>query len=394
MAAKKAVKQAAKSPTKAPAKATSKPQGKGQTKNPPLASAKAKAQAVVKGKANALAQPAKRDVKTGTKSTAVKPRTETITTKIPGKNTDKTNPQIEKTNVKTVPPKSSTKTSEKPVAKASQPEAVQPAKKAVKASKSKEKTETKPSPESGIVTGQKGDVEKIIKKLIAKGKERGFLTYDEINNSLPAGEFSSDQIEDSMTALTDSGVQLVDSADDISEDEAEEKPEKDEEEEEEYESRGNISADDTGRTDDPVRMYLREMGSVELLSREGEIAIAKRIEAGRETMIGGICESPLAIESIIAWYEALQRGDILLREVIDLEATYGGENTAFAPGFTAPAAPAAKEEAAEKPEGEAVEGGEGAVAGEEDENSVSLAAMEAELAPKVFPIFENIKKKC
>ena len=276
------------------------------------------------------------------------------------------------------------------------------AKKPVKMPKAaKEKAEVKPSTESGLVTGQKGNLEKVLKKLIAKGKERGFLTYDEINNAIPAEEHSSDQIEDAMSMITDSGVQLVDSADDVS-DEPEAKEEKSDDEE--YEGKGNISDDDTGRTDDPVRMYLREMGSVELLSREGEIAIAKRIEAGRETMIGGICESPLAIEAIIAWYEALVKGDILLREVIDLDATYGGDASGFnapAPGFVAPAAPAAPKEKpvkaavpaeGEATEGEGGEGGEAAGAGDDEENSISLAAMEAELAPKVFPIFENIKK--
>ena len=268
--------------------------------------------------------------------------------------------------------------------------------KAAKGKKAKE--EKSPPAELGLTTGQKGNVEKLIKKMIARGKERGFITYDELNNALPAEEFSSDQIEDAMTAISDSGVQLVDSADDVSEET--EKEEKEEKEGEEYESGGNISDDDTGRTDDPVRMYLREMGSVELLSREGEIAIAKRIEAGRETMIGGICESPLAIESIIAWYEALLKGDILLREVIDLEATYGGDagfdGTGEAPAMPAvPKAPPVPKEkpapAADGTNGENPEGGEEGVM-EEDENSLSLAAMEAELAPKVYPIFEGIKK--
>ena len=268
----------------------------------------------------------------------------------------------------------------------------------------KNKDEKTPSVESGLVTGQKGSVEKIIKKMIARGKERGFITYDELNNALPAEEFSSDQIEDAMTAISDSGVQLVDSADDVSE-ETEKEEEKDKEKEgDEYASGGNISDDDTGRTDDPVRMYLREMGSVELLSREGEIAIAKRIEAGRETMIGGICESPLAIESIIAWYEALLKGEILLREVIDLEATYGGDaafdGTGVAPGIPGvpvpppmPKAPPVPKEkpVGDSPSGEPAEGEEGGVA-DDDENSLSLAAMEAELAPKVYPIFESIKK--
>jgi len=223
----------------------------------------------------------------------------------------------------------------------------------------------------------KGSLEAILKKLIVKGKERGFLTYDEINKAVPAQEFSSDQIEDAMSTLTESGLQLVESEDDVEEaDEAEEKDKEEKDEGEEYAGGGNISSDDTGRTDDPVRMYLREMGSVELLSREGEIAIAKRIEAGREMMIGGICESPLAIESLIAWYQALQKGDILLREIIDLDATYGGD-----------AADAPPEEEAEPSEN--AEGGEGAG---DDEPGISLSAMEQELLPQVFEVFGKIQK--
>lgn len=208
--------------------------------------------------------------------------------------------------------------------------------KAAAKKKAQEPEETRES-----ATSVKGSLESIVKKLVAKGKERGFLTYDEINKSLPAQEFSSDQIEDSMASITDAGIQLVDSEDDVEAEASEEKEEK----ESEYESGGNIDDDDTGRTDDPVRMYLREMGSVELLSREGEIAIAKRIEAGREMMIGGICESPLAIESIIAWNDALQKGEIMLREVIDLDATYGGDSDAAPPMETE------EREETENPEG-------------------------------------------
>src|SRR5262245_37809133 len=194
--------------------------------------------------------------------------------------------------------------------------------KAKVAKKAKVKAGEKPS-EDAAETGAKGSLAAIVKKLVAKGKEKGFLTYDEINKALPAEQHSSEQIEDAMATMTDIGIQMVESEDDVDEDKAADKEKgEDDEEKEEYESGGNIGDDDTGRTDDPVRMYLREMGAVELLSREGEIAIAKRIEAGRELMIGGICESPLAIESMIAWYEALQKGDILLREVIDLDATY------------------------------------------------------------------------
>ncbi|MFA5592422.1 MAG: RNA polymerase sigma factor RpoD [Micavibrio sp.] len=218
-------------------------------------------------------------------------------------------------------------------------------------------------------SASKGTLAQIVKKLIAKGKERGYITYDELNAALPAEDFTSEQIEDAMSTLSDVGIQMSDGGGD------EEETEKDGE----YESGGNISSDDTGRTDDPVRMYLREMGSVELLSREGEIAIAKRIEAGREMMIGGICESPLAIESLLAWSEALQKGDILLREVIDLDATYGSPESAAAPAV-----------ADDEPEDGAEEGGDGADA-DEVENP-SLAAMEEELKPQVFESFAKIKK--
>ena len=193
------------------------------------------------------------------------------------------------------------------------------------------------------------------------------------------------------------GVQIVESEDDFTEDSDADAADSDDEEdrpaaksedsEGEYESGGNIADDDTGRTDDPVRMYLREMGAVELLSREGEIAIAKRIEAGKELMIGGICESPLAIESIIAWYDALQKGDILLREVIDLDATYTG-------------VPEDNTQPKEEPEDEEEESEEGGEGGEksdgdsddDEDNSISLAAMEEELMPQVFENFSAIQK--
>ncbi len=229
---------------------------------------------------------------------------------------------------------------------------------------------------SGTSGGTKGSLAQIVKKLVTKGKERGYITYDELNAALPAEEFSSEQIEDAMSTLSDVGIQMTEG------DDSEEEEEK--ESGGDYESGGNISDDDTGRTDDPVRMYLREMGSVELLSREGEIAIAKRIEAGREMMIGGICESPLAIESMIAWYEALQKGDILLREVIDLDATMGGD--ANAEGAAPGGAPSMDDRDDEPAEGE---GGDG---GEDEADNMSLAAMEEELKPQVFETFGKIKK--
>lgn len=401
-------KTAKKTPAKATVKATAKPAK--------VAPTKSKA---------AKPEPAKSKTKAASKETAPKKASPVKKTKDQTPAASKTNkmtktaaaPKVKESKVKESKTTKSSKAAVKETEAKKEAEvkvvATEATKKVAKKSlvtKEKKNADKKPPAELAITTGQKGNLEKIVKKLVSKGKEQGYLTYDDINNMLPAEEFSSDQIEDAMTAISDSGVQMVDNADDIGEE-----PEAKEEAEdgEEYESGGNISDDDTGRTDDPVRMYLREMGTVELLSREGEIAIAKRIEAGRETMIGGICESPLAIESIIAWYDALQKGDILLREVIDLEATYGGDTDFDGSGAAAPVTPAiapapgaVKEKAKEKPkekekekdadgneisppEGEDEEAGTG---GDDDENSLSLAAMEAELAPKVFPIFEQIKK--
>ena len=231
-------------------------------------------------------------------------------------------------------------------------------------------------------TQGKGSLESVVKKLVKTGKDKGFLTYEQINKAIPATEFSSEQIDEAMATFSDIGIQLVEKEDDVAEESSDDKKD--------YESGGNIADDDTGRTDDPVRMYLREMGAVELLSREGEIAIAKRIEAGRELMIGGICESPLAIESIIAWYKALQDGDILLREIIDLDATYKGEIV----DETAEPEETEEEAAEESKDEENAEEGENGEATEEseDEANVSLAAMEEELAPQVFEIFGKIQK--
>jgi RNA polymerase primary sigma factor len=217
----------------------------------------------------------------------------------------------------------------------------------------------------------RGSLQTILKRLVTKGKEQGFITYDELNAALPAEQFSSEQIEDAMATLSDIGIQMVDGdAEDV---DAAPK----EKTEEEYDSAGNVDEEDLGRTDDPVRMYLREMGSVELLSREGEIAIAKRIEAGREMMIGGLCESPLAIESIIAWNEGLKKGNLFLREIIDLDATYGVD-----------AGPEEDAEEDERPEGENPEGAEA----EGEEAGVTLSAMEQELLPQTLESFDKIQK--
>ncbi len=160
-----------------------------------------------------------------------------------------------------------------------------------------------------------------IKKLLLKGKERGFVTYDELNFILPPDDVSSEQIEDTMTRLSELGINVVE------DDEAEEANEEEPPKSAAPASRAtSTSEEDLGRTDDPVRMYLREMGSVELLSREGEIEIAKRIEAGREKMIRGLCESPITQWAIVRWRDALKDELVLLRDVIDLDATYGGSN--------------------------------------------------------------------
>ena len=265
-----------------------------------------------------------------------------------------------------------------------------------------------------------------IKKLIAKAKERGYITYDELNAALPSEEMTSEQIEDTMSMLSEMGINVVE-GEEAEEPEAAAETADGEPKAEAY-SGGNIDEDDVGRTDDPVRMYLREMGSVELLSREGEIAIAKRIEASREMMIGGICESPITIRSLLSWHDALQDGKMLLRDIIDLDATYGAGASDTASDqeleidvVSEPADGDAEEGAAPKTNGRAAEarsseargpathGPNGSPPGpapgipgapgapgqpssldENDEAAVSLAAMEASLMPQVLEALEKI----
>src|ERR1700748_946177 len=162
-----------------------------------------------------------------------------------------------------------------------------------------------------------------VKKFIKQAKARGYVTMDELNKVLPSEEVTSEAIEDTLAMLSEMGVNVVEAEED-----AEGGGEVAVREESAVVETAKEAAYD--RTDDPVRMYLREMGSVELLSREGEIAIAKRIEAGRDTMIRGLCESALTFEAIMVWREELRAGRILLREIIDLEQTYGGQNAAVA----------------------------------------------------------------
>jgi len=162
-----------------------------------------------------------------------------------------------------------------------------------------------------------------IKKLIARAKKRGVITYDELNEALPQDQMSSEQIEDIMSAISEMGVNIVESAEDSEDDEKEDEPQEDEVDP--LDDGGPrpaaaVKKEAVDRTDDPVRMYLREMGAVELLSREGEIAIAKRIEAGRDTMIWGLCESPITFNAIIEWSNMLNEGSMQLREILDLDA--------------------------------------------------------------------------
>ncbi len=240
-----------------------------------------------------------------------------------------------------------------------------------------------------------------VKRMIKLAKKRGFVTYAELNAVLPSEEVSSDQIEDVFAMLSEMGITVSegDDPDDVEEEQAAEEEEAEGGELVESPRATAVAtrtSEPADRTDDPVRMYLREMGSVELLSREGEIAIAKRIEAGREAMIAGLCESPLTFQAIIIWREELEAGKVLLRDIIDLEATYAG------PDGKATAKPAGEAEApvemapatAPRTPPEGIEAGaapEESFEEEDDmENSVSLSAMEAELKPKVLETFARV----
>ena len=219
-----------------------------------------------------------------------------------------------------------------------------------------------------------------VKRLIARGKERGYITFDELNAVLPPEHNSSEQIEDIMSMLSEMGIQVVESEEGEEGEAAPAKADKaeGEEEKEGEEQAGNVDEANLGRTDDPVRMYLREMGTVELLSREGEIAIAKRIEAGRDMMIAGLCESPLTFRAIIAWHEALKGGRMLLRDIIDMEATQGGPKEAA--GEAADTVAETFEPSDELEEGEEGEG-----------TGLSLSALEEKLKPEVLATFEEIE---
>ncbi|MBX9932541.1 MAG: RNA polymerase sigma factor RpoD [Methylobacterium sp.] len=236
-----------------------------------------------------------------------------------------------------------------------------------------------------------------VKRMVKLAKKRGYITYEEINEVLPDGQSDPDQIEDVLSQLSEMGINVVEAEE--TEDATSEKPANGEASDDEDAAEGTEVAEiapakavalrettakePTDRTDDPVRMYLREMGSVELLSREGEIAIAKRIEAGREAMIAGLCESPLTFQAIIIWRDELIDGRVLLRDIIDLEATYAGPDAKNAPQI-------AEGEEGDDAEADAPVPPEGGDDDDDMENNVSLAAMEAEIKPRVLETFDNI----
>jgi RNA polymerase primary sigma factor len=234
-----------------------------------------------------------------------------------------------------------------------------------------------------------------VKRMIKTAKESGSVTYDELNAVLPPEEFTSEQIEDIMSMLSEMGISIVenDGVDDGDED-ATPKPSNDDDDDlddDEAEATSSTAiaktAKTTGagdRTDDPVRMYLREMGSVELLSREGEIAIAKRIEAGREMMISGLCESPLTFQAIIIWRDELNEGKVLLREIIDLEASFADPDVKKIDRSAEGAAPPPSGAPSGEAEGEPDEDED------DDESNLSLSAKEMELKPKVLASFDVI----
>ncbi len=232
-----------------------------------------------------------------------------------------------------------------------------------------------------------------VKKMIGDARERGYITYDQLNQVLPPDQVSSEQIEDVMSMLSEMGINII---------------ENDEAEEEEAKGSTDLATTDNARevtlatstaekldrTDDPVRMYLREMGSVELLSREGEIAIAKRIEAGRNTMILGLCESPLTFQAITIWRDELLSEDILLRDVIDLETTFGNQLEEEGVAPVVPGAVAPTEENKEEASPELDADGNPIVDDDDDDEdeqaNMSLAAMEAALKPQVLEMLDRI----
>ncbi len=215
-----------------------------------------------------------------------------------------------------------------------------------------------------------------IKKMIKSAKSVGYVTYEELNKVISSEEFSSEQIEDVMSMLSEMGINVI------------ENEEEEQEQASEVVATKKAATERADRTDDPVRMYLREMGSVDLLSREGEIAIAKRIEAGKEAMIEGLCESPLTFQAIIIWRDELNDGQVLLRDIIDLEASYEGpesKNKKIAAGKVEDNDDASDSEDNDDDSSDSDLN--------DYDNNLSLASMEAELKPGVFEIFDSISNQ-
>ncbi len=329
------------------------------------------------------------------------------------------------------PVKETVKVTAKPAAKApARPEPVQSAQKTVlkevsekeavkaKAGQAKDETADKDAeatPDSPLPLLDLSDA--AVRKMIKQAKKRGYVTFDQLNEVLPSDSTSPEQIEDIMSMLSEMGINVIEN-----EEAADEDAEKEEDDDDEGGELVEVTAkplattekkEPSERTDDPVRMYLREMGSVELLSREGEIAIAKRIEAGREAMIAGLCESPLTFQAIIIWRDELNEGKVFLRDIIDLEATYAGPDAKMpapvgpdgkplpgsefaeasppsAPPQPTPfrPAPAAGGNGEDKDPAELA--AEADMEDDEFENSMSLAAIEAELKPKVLETFDTV----
>ena len=238
--------------------------------------------------------------------------------------------------------------------------------------KSKKRDNQSQGSESALLDMSNRDV----KKMIKAAKSQGFVTYEQLNKVTSAESLTSEQIEDVMSMLSEMGINVIEN-------------DEDEQSNEITPTNKKTTTERADRTDDPVRMYLREMGSVDLLSREGEIAIAKRIEAGKEAMIEGLCESPLTFQAIIIWRDELNEGQVLLRDIIDLEASYEGPDAKNKKIVI----DKADDEKKEKDDNEEAES-EGSDSDSSDyDNNLSLAAMEAELKPDVFDIFDSISDK-
>ncbi|MFW0777987.1 MAG: RNA polymerase sigma factor RpoD [Rickettsiales bacterium] len=311
---------------------------------------------------------AKKPVKKVAKKTTSKTAKKVVAKKSPVK---KTKPS--KASVKKVQPKTKKKT---------QVVSKKPVKKAEKISKTKTQNTKKKTPAAKETAAKKDTATKelkvtLVRKLLAMGKDNGYITYDDLNGVLPPKEFSPEVIDAAIAALAQSDIQVVEEAP-----EAEEKEEKEE-------------VENTGRSDDPVRMYLREMGNVELLSREGEIEIAKRIEAGRETVISALCECPLVMKEILSWRDELDAGTMLLRDIIDLDATYGAGNDSndFSEEMEEEELDDEDVDDEDSDDDEDEDGeDEDETEEEEDDTTVSLLAMETALKPQILETLDQFAK--